>query len=210
MPRWGRGWALIWGCWRSRSGVGVFGVPGCVGEVREGFGMPKARAVPPSWPTPSACCWSTRRPPTRSACTALAQVSGGQAGCDPPKSLHSASFLLRQQRGKRSQFAACPAPATPTPCCQLEGVTFVPSAPPRSKTTLTPLRGSVLPLSRCLGRGRGGTPPNVRIPPLLGVLRVGQRVWGSPPPISLPPQPLTMTRATGPTRRRNWGSTSPT
>lgn len=191
MPRWGRGWALIWGCWRSRSGVGVFGVPGCVGEVREGFGMPKARAVPPSWPTPSACCWSTRRPPTRSACTALAQVSGGQAGCDPPKSLHSASFLLRQQRGKRSQFAACPAPATPTPCCQLEGVTFVPSAPPRSKTTLTPLRGSVLPLSvpGVSGGAEGGHPPMSASPHCWGCYEWGRGSGGARPQSLCPPSP---------------------
>lgn len=86
VPRWRRGWARIWGRWRSQGGVGVLGVPGRAGGLREGFGMPKARAVPSSWPTPFACCWSTRRPPTRSASTALAQVSGGQAGSDPPKS----------------------------------------------------------------------------------------------------------------------------
>ena len=40
---------------------------------------------PPSWPTPSACCWSTPGRPMRTNCTAAGKVRGGGGRRTPPR-----------------------------------------------------------------------------------------------------------------------------
>lgn len=118
VARWGEGGGTSVGVLEVPGRCGGAGVPRVWGRGPGGLWGAKSGCCPPSWSTLSACCWSTRRPPTRSATTALAQVRGEQAGCDPPRSLHplppAPSILLCQKpTGEPPHFAPVPLPPPP-------------------------------------------------------------------------------------------------
>ena len=76
----GGGAQNAWGCAWSAVGGGRFSPPRASVSHGGGSLLP---VPPPSWPTPSACCWSTPGRPMRTNCTAAGKVRGGAAGGPP-------------------------------------------------------------------------------------------------------------------------------
>lgn len=160
---------------------------------------------PPSWPTPSACCWSTRRPPTRRGSTAPAQVRGASRVSPPPcvfpllgtlvtpvRAVPETSRRKRNSPFPQGESAACPL-VPPSSSCQVWGWQFFPP-PPRSALDLGPCSMSTF---ICSGRvpgvggahgcswGRVCTPSTHEL--AVGVMSGDGGVWGSPPPhLSVP------------------------